>query len=128
MKIFIRPSSFFVIFGGMPRLAAHIQHLGAEGTVLARCRSFRKCGLWLGANLAVAASRVPCQVSSTFPETSEPRKYSSTVHRRTKVHEFSYNPTIAKKKKKDHPSSCEAKIQHIVSNTTYQHTPKKEFR
>jgi len=43
--------------------------------ILAHCRSFRKCcGLWLGANLAVASSKVPCQVS-TFPETSATRKY-----------------------------------------------------
>jgi len=45
-----------------------------SGIILAHCRSFRKCGLWLGANLAVASSKVPCQVS-TFPETSATRKY-----------------------------------------------------
>ena len=44
-----------------------------EGTVLAHRKSFRKsfrkCGLWLGANLCGAAHEKMPSLSSTFPET-----------------------------------------------------------
>ena len=47
------------------------------------------------------------------------------LHRRTKVHEFLYNATIAKKKY--HSNTGKAKIQRSASNTIYWHIPKKEY-
>ena len=46
--------------------------------------------------------------------------------RRTKVHEFSYNATSAKKKKRS-PNTGKAKIRWSASNTTYQHMLKREY-
>ena len=47
------------------------------------------------------------------------------LHQRTKVHEFSYNATIAKKTNLS--NTREVKIQHNASNTTYRRTLKKEY-
>ena len=51
-------------------------------------------------------------------------KCRAPIHRRTKVHEFSYNATVAKN---NHLSNGKAKIQRSASNTTYQHVPGKEY-
>ena len=48
----------------------------------------------------------------------------SVIPGEKKVHEFSYNATIGKKK--DHPNHSKAKIQRTASNTTYQPMLKKE--
>ena len=46
------------------------------------------------------------------------------LHRRTKVHEFSYNATVTKIYLSN---TSEVKIQHNASNTTYRHTPRNEY-
>ena len=62
----------------------------------------------------------------TVQHCQESSKYIAYVeHRRRKVHKCSCSATVAGKR--NLPDPREVKIQHNVSHTFYQHTPKKEY-
>ena len=62
----------------------------------------------------------------TVQHSKESSKYIAYLeHRRRKVHRFSCSATVAGKRSL--PDPHEVKIQHNVSHTFYQHTPKKAY-